>query len=325
MKIIAARTDGIGDLLCSTALFNELKRAGHYVGALVSDYAAPVVMENPDIDKLIIYQPENPEKTLEEIKREGFDASICVYPDFKVASLLKKSGIKERYGTLLRWHSLFNFNRPVLISRKKSVMHEAEYNLKLAKRMIKEPYTVRYYMYLTADEKRKGFEIKAKIGLEDNFVIVHPGSKGSSWNPSAKNYALYCDAIAFASKRQVLIAGSESEKALVYEVFNYCVMKQRIMKLELKLNIREYASLIAVSSCFVSGSTGPMHIAAALSVPTLSFFPPDSIPQISEKRWGPLGNAHAVIKAKDGLKDPQEAINSIKAGEVLLKLTEVLR
>jgi len=48
----------------------------------------------------------------------------------------------------------------------------------------------------------------------------------------------------------------------------------------------------------VSSSTGPMHIAAALRVPTVSLFCP--IESCSPKLWGPQGNrADIVLPADD--------------------------
>lgn len=319
MKVIAARTDGIGDLLSATALFHELKRAGHEVTALVSPYAAPVLDNNPDVSEVIEYTKNNTQALLQRVRQLGFDASVCIYPDPAVASIFRKAGIKKRFGTAYRWHSLFNFNRPVFVHRKKSVKHESEYNLDMAGELISSPLPVRPYMFLSEEETVMAGNLRKKYALDNGFIIVHPGSKGSAWNPLPESYASYCDAITSDGRRQVFLSGAASDIPVVEAVFGKCRNTHRIIKTRFDMNIRELAALISVSSCLVSGSTGPMHIACALNVPTVTFFPPDSIPQMSVTRWGPKGNKNAVIKPPD-----KGDMNMIKSGEVLNRIKEVL-
>jgi ADP-heptose:LPS heptosyltransferase len=63
-----------------------------------------------------------------------------------------------------------------------------------------------------------------------------------------------------------------------------------------------------------------MHIAAALGVKTLSFFPPDSVLPMRALRWGPLGNKSEIIKPAEGAKD----MEGINVDEVLEKLKALL-
>ncbi len=57
-KILVIRRDNIGDLVCTTAAFFALRR--HYpnaeIGALVNSYNAEVLLGNPNIDHIFVYQ-----------------------------------------------------------------------------------------------------------------------------------------------------------------------------------------------------------------------------------------------------------------------------
>ncbi|GAF81003.1 unnamed protein product [marine sediment metagenome] len=55
----------------------------------------------------------------------------------------------------------------------------------------------------------------------------------------------------------------------------------------------DLTAVIAQAKLFVSGSTGPMHLAAAVGTPTLSFFSP--VRSCSPRRWGPMGATGTVI------------------------------
>ena len=63
--------------------------------------------------------------------------------------------------------------------------------------------------------------------------------------------------------------------------------------LYLSRNLRSFAALLAELTVFVSASTGPMHMAAALKIPTVSLFCPIRV--CSPVRWGPIGNNSRVL------------------------------
>jgi ADP-heptose:LPS heptosyltransferase len=74
------------------------------------------------------------------------------------------------------------------------------------------------------------------------------------------------------------------------------------------LPLRVFAALLSQARLFVSASTGPMHLAAATGAPTLSLFPP--LLSMSPRRWGPLGNRHAVLSPA-GLGERMPSIDGL--------------
>ena len=59
------------------------------------------------------------------------------------------------------------------------------------------------------------------------------------------------------------------------------------------LSLRESIINFSTLDVLISASTGPMHICAALKVPTISMFCP--LTACSPKLWGPLGNKSEII------------------------------
>ena len=60
----------------------------------------------------------------------------------------------------------------------------------------------------------------------------------------------------------------------------------------------------------ITSSTGPMHICAALKVPTLAFFCP--LTACSPKLWGPLGNKSDIVLPEQKYCDTQCPIDPKK-------------
>lgn len=57
MKILIIRRDNIGDLICTTPLFEALRRRypNAYLAALVNSYNAPAIQGNPHLDAVFAY------------------------------------------------------------------------------------------------------------------------------------------------------------------------------------------------------------------------------------------------------------------------------
>ena len=72
----------------------------------------------------------------------------------------------------------------------------------------------------------------------------------------------------------------------------------------------------------ISNSTGPLHMAVALNVPTVSFYP-HSPAVMSAKRWGPYSQnkPNRILSPKNGM-DPMSSItveNAFQAVKEILK------
>ena len=89
-------------------------------------------------------------------------------------------------------------------------------------------------------------------------------------------------------------------------------------------------ALINKASVFISNSTGPMHIAAALGVHVIGFFP--KILACSQKRWGPYTEKKTLfvptIDCSNCTREQCEKLNcmnSINIGKVFDDTKTVLR
>jgi heptosyltransferase III len=80
---------------------------------------------------------------------------------------------------------------------------------------------------------------------------------------------------------QVVITGSSSET----DKCQTLVVNQQVINLAGAFNLAELVALIDLSVIFISNSTGPLHIAAALGKYVIGFYP--KVKACSALRWGP--------------------------------------
>ncbi len=94
-----------------------------------------------------------------------------------------------------------------------------------------------------------------------------------------------------------------------------------------KVNLRELIALVACCDVLVCNDSGPMHIAGALDVPTVSVF------GSGIQRWfSPLGDGHRVLTAERGATESDTGadsvtpfnVASVSTSQVLDAVTEVL-
>jgi ADP-heptose:LPS heptosyltransferase len=57
------------------------------------------------------------------------------------------------------------------------------------------------------------------------------------------------------------------------------------------MDLAELAALLESLDVFITGDTGPMHLAAAVGTPVIALFGPSD-----PRRYGPLGSGHHVLR-----------------------------
>ncbi len=88
----------------------------------------------------------------------------------------------------------------------------------------------------------------------------------------------------FSSKYDIIIFGGPNEVEMANEIESYLVSSNvtNYTNLAGKTNIKELCSLIGGCSLFVTNDSGPMHVAAAYQVPTVSIFGPTKHTETSQ-------------------------------------------
>jgi ADP-heptose:LPS heptosyltransferase len=336
-KILIARTDRIGDVVLSLPMAEMVKKKypDCKVTYFIRDYTSSLIDGNPFIDDVIIAEGSDGKvlfaKNLKKIKRENFDTCVVVNPTLKISLIMFFARIKNRIGTGYRWYS-FLFNRKVFEHRKNAERHELVYNINLLSKIdVKtDDYLNKINFHLKVDDEssKKVNSILTQKGYNpvNQIVIIHPGSGGSSVDLPKEKLIKLTGMLSNIENLTTIITGSKSESELCREF----EVNKNVINVSGQLDISLLKALIKKAKVFISNSTGPMHIAAALGVHVIGFFP--KILSCSQKRWGPYTEKKTIftptIDCSNCTREQckkLDCMNSIDIGKVFDETLSVLK
>lgn len=296
-RYLIARIDRIGDVVLSTPLPREIKRNDpeSFVVVLVKQYTKDIYLNNPFVDEIICFDnPDKSEKTVwdlvKEIKKFKFSHAFMLLPNEKLNYTLFLCGIRYRVGVGHKLYQFITFSK--YVDRKKYIplRHEADYNLDMLRKFnipVKEIYPE---IYLSKEEMKLASGIKSELRNNGKPIIgVNTTSGNSVPNLSVNIYRGLIELLVKSNKYEVLI----TDFKIPEEIKNISGARYIFTGETLRSDIIRFSIL----DVLVSNSTGPMHICAALKVPTFSVFCP--LTACSKELWGALGNkSHALLPEK---------------------------
>jgi len=295
-RILVSRTDRIGDLVLSLPVVRSLNNMYPHarIELLIQKYTAPVVRQHEGIADLLLWDPQSGNRGLvSALTARKYDVVISLYPRSNLARAFAWAKIPIRIGSGRRWYSFFYTHR-VHISRRDSGRHEKDLNLDLLTPLgIKPDYSLipKLMVNPNADFPLPDFLERFINGPRPNpLVVVHPGDGGSALNWPIKRYSELARLLA-EKKNTVVITGLAEERERHLAEFANTVGEENILSGRTELS--QLMRVLAGADLFVGGSTGPLHLAAALQVPVVGLYGP--IRTTTPDRWGPCGTDHRVF------------------------------
>lgn len=126
---------------------------------------------------------------------------------------------------------------------------------------------------------------KPLVCLNPNASEVSPLSR---WMP--ENFARLADELIDRYGVTVGLTGAPNEGAFVESVRRRARHADEILVFAGKTTIPQLIALLQRCRVFITNDSGPMHLAAALGVPTIALFGPDT-----PTRYGPRGAQHTIF------------------------------
>jgi ADP-heptose:LPS heptosyltransferase len=285
--ILVIRNDKLGDFMLAWPAFSLIKQQypDARITALVPAYTQPMAELCPWIDDVIIDDQRasvfaDAVHLSRKIREHRFDASISLFSELRTTLALWLARVPVRVGPATKLAQAF-LNRRLRQKRSQSAKPESEYNADL----------VRYYISLNGDtapsmqsppflqfaqeeirKKRHDYLQEHNIDNDCELVFIHAGSGGSAINLSLQQFAELIQRIDRVGHIHfVLTAGPGELKtadalAALIEGINHSIYHST-------RGLAEFSRIISICDLFISGSTGPLHIAGALNVPTAAFYP----------------------------------------------------
>lgn len=142
------------------------------------------------------------------------------------------------------------------------------------------------------DARRRAAELMQREGINGRPLVgIQPaaGRKVKEWDPV--RFAAAGAELARSRGACVILIGSANDAHALSAVKAAWPSDLRLIELPVETNLVELAAVLERLSLFITGDTGPMHLAAAVGTPILAVFGP-SLPS----RYAPLSLRARIVR-----------------------------
>ena len=300
MRILVISLQGIGNLIMQTPMLLNLKRGpgDNAIILLVLANSSKDLLEQSDlIDDIIEVEPKfiDAMKQIYALRKDEFDVAIVAFPSGDRSHIICfLAGARRRIGFVHGGRKLGRFLNTDNIKVIEQVS-DVEQSLRVLEKVgiaLKEdtPITTKVWLGSEDIEFADSF-IRANALFDKTLVGMHPGSGKHQpykrWGQD--NFADLGDLIAEKSGARIVLFGGPDEFELCQRIAKG--MKNTPIISAGRTSLRQTAALIGRCKVFVTNDSGLMHVAAALSVPTIGVFGPTNF-----WRTAPYGNKHTVVR-----------------------------
>jgi len=322
-KILVIRNDKLGDFMLAWPAISLLKAQypDSTITALVPDYTRPVAEMCPWIDELLI-EPVRASTIkyvfllAKLIKQRKFDCSVSLFSQTTTSLALWLARVPKRYGPASKLAQIF-LNRRLVQRRSRSLKPEFEYNLDLARYVIDDNGDTHVQIpeppFLTIDrsktEKHKqAFVADNKISNTTRLVAIHPGSGGSANNLTLEQYSKIAHMLYNCEKVFFIITAGPEEYELASSLSAQLEDIEHIIYHSTR-GLGEFTNFLSICDMFISGSTGVLHIAGAMDIPTAAFY--TNRTSATSLRWQTLNREENRLSFSPPDSAPAEDMSSI--------------
>jgi ADP-heptose:LPS heptosyltransferase len=312
MRLLIVRLDHLGDVLLTTPLMRAAAKAGHEVHILVRESSATLFSGNPLVTTHVVERvaPVFPRRWWQLgawMRRERFEMILLPYakpPQLLLASAM--SGAKRRiamWGGLLGRLTLHQCIRSGMASGSR---HFSEIPLDCAAAAGFPADGLKPDFFLTADEIAQ-----ARADLDARFpglaiVGIHPGCAGNTCNLGPEIYGQLAALLLDQPGIAVVATGIPAERPL-FNAWPASVLEHpRFYNACGQWNLRQLAAHVANYATMVVPSTGPLHIAAAYAIPTVTPF--CKYPPVGATVWGNLTPGSIVLSPPAAFCERRRAV-----------------
>ncbi len=326
-RILVFELNWMGDILFSFPLLRALRIAypESYISCVVVPRYVDLLINNPWINDVHVLSDDNNITTIIEklefismIKKEKYDTCFLLKPSRIKALMAMFAGIENRIGFAGK-------NSPLTceIEMPPASIHRVDQLLALAAAMDISEADGTYEYYIPEEVDEKALEIIHGLnGGLNRIVALNPGGNWDLKRWPKENYIKFTKGLLDKFKDvEVIVTGAKKDIKLANEIVDE-VDDKRCYSAAGITGPNELAGIFKRCELMISADSGPMHLASAVGVTTISLFGPTSA-----DITGPRGKKNnIVIKGEVSCKVPcyvnkcplnLDCMKSIKPEDVL--------
>lgn len=329
-KILIVRNDKLGDFILSLPALALLKKylPNCKIHALVPAYTKDIAQLCGDIDNVIIDPGSSASlqqqlNTLSNIKTQNYDAIITLFSTTRIGLFSFLARIKYRLAPATKLAQIF-YNHRLTQRRSKSLKPEYEYNCDLAVKYLNDigisvdKYPTSPFLKFNTEEINSihaSFCEENKLDIKSKLIFIHPGSGGSATNLNLNQYANLAKNLNINNNTTFVITAGPDEDVIAKNLSSLLKDVPHIVYHSTQ-GLVNFAKVIQLCDIFISGSTGPLHIAGALNRPTAAFY--QRRRSATPLRWQTLNSENrrlAFTPPEDEHESDLEKVDVIAAAE----------
>lgn len=303
-NILLISLQGIGDLLLTTSLLHALKIKISPVKLSVLTFNGnkDILCGNTDVDEVVTINLKDSSSLwriinlLRNLRHNRYDLSICAYPSGLRSALIGYAcGAKERFGQGLTIFKNFEwlFTKQTEVNEvKHAVLMNLDFLCLLGIDIDGKNAAV--VLNLSEEDTKSSSNLLEFEGVRsgDLAIAIHAG--GGKFTAAYRNWPIerfskVADILIKERGAKVIFVGGADDKNAVNEAIGQ--MRNKPIVAAGRLSLKGTAALIKQTRLLICNNSGPMHLAAAVGVPTVSIFG-SADPRIHK----PWGENHIVLQ-----------------------------
>ncbi|MGE5399134.1 MAG: glycosyltransferase family 9 protein [Ignavibacteriales bacterium] len=290
-KILCIKLRGIGDVILSTVVFNNLLKdfPEAKIDYLTEAPSKAALEKLPFLNEILILDKKSSFSsiaTILAIRKRNYDLVLDFYSNPRTALITFFSGARYRAGFPYKGREFaYNLNGP----KERDKFHAAELHLEFLRQIKLSADCTDLHFSLAEEDINFARKFFRENFRENEFVVgISPSGGWPSKKCDPVKLAEIGDAVAKKYSARILMLWGPGDKAEALETVK--LMNSKVIMAP-PSDIREMGALLSVCSMVIANDSGPMHIATAVKTPVLSLHGPTN-PRLQ----GPYGNMHEWVR-----------------------------
>lgn len=298
-RILIRMPNWLGDVVMSLPAVRYIRRLfpHAWISCLIKENMAEIPRNSGDFDAVIGYEHESgiraifqKAKMIRFLRRTFFDLAVLFTNSFESALWVHRAGIPLRVGYKA---DARGFLLTHALRRKPEPIHQIQEYLRLCRYLGKAEVTEAPQVRISSSDQRWAGDFLRSISLFPDCLLVG-FCPGAAYGPAkmwlAGRLIELARRLAESYSARFLILGGKNDLEPCSTVADG--IGPDAIDLCGKTTIRELAALLSRCSLVVANDSGPLHLAAAIGIPTIGIFGPTD-PQ----RSAPPANCTVISKS----------------------------
>lgn len=314
-RIAVIKLRAIGDVILTLPVFQNLRDTfpDARIDAVTEAPSSGILAECPFIDNVIV-APKTMLGilgTFNTLRRARYDLAIDLFCNPRSAQLCFATRARYRVGYPFRGRG-YAYN--VWIESRSDAIHNVDFNLDGLRR-IGVPITSRSLSWSPPDDAVDRMKILlSRIRSRPSIIALNASGTWETKRWGLEHFASLADRLIEQYKVDVLLLWGPNERG---DALRIAELMKRQPLIAPATTLVELGALLSLCSFMISTDSGPMHLAAAVGIPTLGIFGPTN-PLLQ----GPFNESSAFVR-REGLDCLACNLTKCKIGNVCMTELDV--